>query len=399
MKCIYCGEELREGILYCPKCGNKVQIVPDYSIYEDDYLKQVLTEENPQSAPVQPDTGAEIKSEAKQPDTKKNKKMQRKIILAVAGVIFVLVFSLVILGAAIRSNHSNSVDYQISQAEKAAKAGNYEKAVSYYENALTLDKNNMSVRLALAELYEKTGDEDAALVLYQEVMRADKKNRRACEHLIAIYDKTDNISAILSLSQAVDAGLKDLFSDYQVTAPQFSLKDETFTEAQILQILSIDRDEIYYTMDGTDPEVNGILYSQPIKLEENNRQYEIKAVCKNNKGVYSDTITGKYKISFSAPDIPIVTPDGGDFGVETTVTITVPEGCYAYYTWDGSTPNRGSSRYTSPITVPEGNNILSVVLIDSKTNLSSDVYKGNFVYYSEDLDSNEEPEEEETIEE
>ena len=45
MKCIYCGEELREGILYCPKCGNKVQIVPDYSIYEDDYLKQVLTEE------------------------------------------------------------------------------------------------------------------------------------------------------------------------------------------------------------------------------------------------------------------------------------------------------------------------------------------------------------------
>ena len=72
---------------------------------------------------------------------------------------------------------------------------------------------------------------------------------------------------------------------------------------------------------------------------------------------------------------------------------------YAYYTWDGSTPNRGSSRYTSPITVPEGNNILSVVLIDSKTNLSSDVYKGNFVYYSEDLDSNEEPEEEETIEE
>ena len=32
MKCIYCGEELKEGSLYCPKCGKAVQIVPDYNI-------------------------------------------------------------------------------------------------------------------------------------------------------------------------------------------------------------------------------------------------------------------------------------------------------------------------------------------------------------------------------
>ena len=42
MKCIYCGEELKEGSLYCPKCGKAVQIVPDYNIYDDDYLNQVL---------------------------------------------------------------------------------------------------------------------------------------------------------------------------------------------------------------------------------------------------------------------------------------------------------------------------------------------------------------------
>lgn len=46
MKCIYCGEELKEGSLYCPKCGKAVQIVPDYNIYDDDYLNQVLTEES-----------------------------------------------------------------------------------------------------------------------------------------------------------------------------------------------------------------------------------------------------------------------------------------------------------------------------------------------------------------
>ena len=42
------------------------------------------------------------------------------------------------------------------------------------------------------------------------------------------------------------------------------------------------------------------------------------------------------------------------------------------------------SLYTQPIKVPEGNNILSVVIIDHTTKLSSDVYRGNFIYYSQD---------------
>ena len=46
MKCIYCGNELKEGSLFCPYCGKEVQIVPDYNIYDDDYLKAVLAQEN-----------------------------------------------------------------------------------------------------------------------------------------------------------------------------------------------------------------------------------------------------------------------------------------------------------------------------------------------------------------
>ncbi len=44
MKCIYCGKELDEGDLFCPRCKKAAQIVPDYNVYEDDYLKQVLTD-------------------------------------------------------------------------------------------------------------------------------------------------------------------------------------------------------------------------------------------------------------------------------------------------------------------------------------------------------------------
>lgn len=98
MKCIYCGEELKEGSLYCPKCGKAVQIVPDYNIYDDDYLNQVLTEESQ-------------KISGSRPDRNKNRHLQRqnirgkntsdprqkKINLPVLGIVCVLNFALLFL--------------------------------------------------------------------------------------------------------------------------------------------------------------------------------------------------------------------------------------------------------------------------------------------------------------
>ena len=44
MKCAKCGAEIKEGCIYCSVCGNAVQIVPDYSVLEDDYLRSLLKE-------------------------------------------------------------------------------------------------------------------------------------------------------------------------------------------------------------------------------------------------------------------------------------------------------------------------------------------------------------------
>lgn len=80
MKCIYCGEELKEGSLYCPKCGKAVQIVPDYNIYDDDYLNQVLTEESQKISGSRPDRNkkpapAETKHPGKNTSTHARKKL------------------------------------------------------------------------------------------------------------------------------------------------------------------------------------------------------------------------------------------------------------------------------------------------------------------------------------
>ena len=397
MKCIYCGEELGDNSVFCSKCGKAVQIVPDYNMYDDDYLKQVLVEENLGSVTHNgsPKTGLQKPKDPQMSEEKQKeqKKKQLKILACVAGIICVLIFALLILGVAIRTNHANSFDYQVELAQKAYDKGDLEKAVEYYQNALVIDKNNVEVRLALAEIYVEQKEYDEALVLYQEVVKNDKKNRDAFGGLIAIYEKQENYDAIVSLAEVADESLKDLFGDYIVMTPSFSLEEGTFDTPQTLLLSADNGNHIFYTLDGSDPVSRGIAYSAPIELKENNRNYQIKAVCMNDKQIYSEVISKTYRIEIPAPDLPIVTPDGGDFGVETTVTITVPDGCTAYYTWDGSTPTAYSSHYSQPITIPEGNNILSVIIIDNSTGLSSDIYKGMFIYYPENYEDAAENEE------
>ena len=105
MKCIYCGEELKEGI------------VPDYNIYDDDYLNQVLTEESQKISGSRPDRNKKpAPAETKHPGKKHLDPRQKKIIFLVLGIVCVLIFALLILGAAIRSNHANSFDYQVGLA-------------------------------------------------------------------------------------------------------------------------------------------------------------------------------------------------------------------------------------------------------------------------------------------
>ena len=153
MKCIYCGNELKEGSLFCPYCGKEVQIVPDYNIYDDDYLKAVLAQENADTDAFADVNGTKAVNKASSENGKKkpkNSKKQKIIIASVIGVIAVLVIVLILVGMSIRKSHDNSFDYQVEMAEKAYDSGDIDEAIAYYEKALALDKDNIEVRLTLA---------------------------------------------------------------------------------------------------------------------------------------------------------------------------------------------------------------------------------------------------------
>ena len=72
-----------------------------------------------------------------------------------------------------------------------------------------------------------------------------------------------------------------------MSEPKFWKKSGNYEESIKVSITAEDQAKIYYTMDGTSPKKYGKLYSEPIVLKEE-RDYEIQAVCENEKGFSSD---------------------------------------------------------------------------------------------------------------
>jgi tetratricopeptide (TPR) repeat protein len=374
--------------------------VKEFEALEDEYLTGILEQGQQSGMGGMDDAARKKRQQAKRAREKQKQKKMRLIILSfvVAALIIIGIIVGFYVKFTVENERANSYDYQLSMAESAYADGNLKAAIDYYENALALEPDHTDVRLKLAEIYYDRKDYDSAQLLYLETLKEEPSNKECYRMLISIYEQKNKTQEILDLcSNVTDPEILSLFSDYIVNSPEFSEAGGTYDHYMEIAITSDAGHQIYYTLDGTDPETYGRIYNEPLSLDSAGT-YTIRAVCVNNKKLYSDIVTQEYVIDIPAPSMPVVTPNGGTFEEETLVSVTVPDGCTAYYTWDGTIPTTSSSRYWNALSVPEGNNILSVMIVDDKTGKWSDIYRGRFVYYppSEEPSESDAPEAEET---
>lgn len=384
MKCVKCGAELKEGCIYCSVCGNEAQIVPDFSVLEDDYLRTLLEEEQGTSA-KKAQTNAPQKE--KQAPTKKKKLDNRIPILVVCVILVVAIVIGIVIKVLIDKKNANSYDYQVEAAEQEYIDKNYENALHYYKTALSLKPSDAAVRLAMADIYMEQSEYDTAMVLLVEAIDLEPQNEKAYKSLIAIYEEKEDYGSIAELASGVtDTDILELFEGYIVAAPIISPNEGEYEEYQNVILFSVEDYDIYYTLDGTTPDAeNGIYYDadaadEGIALNESGK-YTVRAVCVNENGISSEIAEATFDIQVVAPKYARVSPDGGRINSATTVTIEAEEDCTIYYTWDGTDPTEASPVYAEPLEIPTGNNILSVLVVSNKTGLDSGVYRTNFIYY------------------
>lgn len=373
MKCANCGAELKVGCVYCSVCGKEAQIVPDYNILEDDFLKSLLNEE---------EKGTKKKEEEKKKSSKKEtpkKKKKSKMPLIISGIFVAIAIIAIIIVVVINNNHKNSFDYQYTQGIACEEQKDYTKAIDYFKHALTLDNDNKDVLLELAKIYEIQGDDTSEEATLLELIVLDTSNESAYQMLITLYDKNKEYDKITNLYENLkDSSLKSLFNDYIVVSPTFDPEAGDYDDYMTVSITKTNDDIIYYTTDGTDPIKYGDVYQNPLEIDKEGIT-TIQAVACDDRGIYSDIVSAKYNIKFVAPKSATVSPTSGSFTEAAGITINVPEGCNAYYTWDGTAPTAASAHYEGPIEMPEGNNVLAIIIID-KHDLVSVVAKFNYIY-------------------
>ena len=381
MNCKKCGAEIESGFLYCPKCGESIQLVPNYDVFEEELLSRVV--EDKDKAKNRFATGVykpvavpkdNKKTETKAPSPSaivRNKGLMKKIAVFLGIVIFGMLIIIPLAG-------SHSYDSLMNNAVRAESNEHYAKALGYYLEAYKLDNNSFEVVYGLGRMYYKVKEYDKAAEYLEMALEKDTDNKKIYTYLLEAYSELNDDESIHALqSKAPNDEILKLFSEYMVMAPEFSEKEGDYDEDIELSISATGDYQIFYTLNGKNPTTSGKLYTRAIKLSEGTT--EVKAVCLNKSGEYSDVVSATYTVTYQELSRPVVSPSGGTFTTQETITITVPEGCKAYYSWDGSDPTTIGILYTNPIPVLKGSSVLTVVIKDSKGRVSP-LFHGEYNY-------------------
>lgn len=390
MVCSKCGAELKEGCVYCSRCGQEAQIVSDVNILEDDLLREIMDEDGQQKKDHGDVPGKKTGNQhgsgsrkSSRKEEEKNRKLKQKLIVTIIilAVAVAAVFGLV----RYRQNHSET--YLMTRAENACSQKDYQEALEYVNRVLALNEENQDALLLKGRVCLDMKEYEEAEAQFLAVLSLDPSSSEAYEGLITLYDTLGQTGKIRDLMDGVtDPGILALFDDYIVPVPEIGVESGSFSEYFTVELTAPEEGlEIYYTLDGTTPDKNAALYEEPVEISQQGT-IVLTAVCMDEDGEYSEPVSAKYKVELEKPDTPTVSPDGGQFSMPATVTVNVPDGTTVYYTWDGSEPDAGSAKYTGPIDIPEGNNILSVIAID-KNGMKSSVLKCNYIYYPDNSPS------------
>lgn len=371
MFCANCGREVDAEAVYCPGCGEEIQLVPEYVDLED------ILMDSEEKEKMTKKTGAE--PEVRRLSPKKKQEIKRKnriLMIQIAGLGLFIVIAVTFLIVFMSTQNKNTDGYQIKKAEAAIKDKDYKEALEYYKKAREINPKNLNVVKGIAECYYELGDLESAALYYREIAEAETGNTDVFKRLLEIYAKLEDQDAIQELYKvAKTQSIRDLFASYLLKEPQFSIEEGTYNEIKELTISLAEEGVIYYTTDGTRATQESTVYKEPIPLEEG--KTVIHAIAVTISGQVSDEIIKTYDIVLETPKAPGISPESGKYSAATRVELTIPEGAKAYYTTDGSVPTEESKACGKSFAMPIGNNIISVLYID-KNGKVSEVVKRNY---------------------
>lgn len=417
MKCRYCKAEIPEGELYCKKCGREVQIVPDYNPLEEMLTAQIQLDGNEQESELDQyinqkrrnnnrtgqsagrntgrsasrttaamtgrrmtgNTTGQMLTEKERRKRQSAKAARKKALRRKRRIVLLIMAAIVVLaGVGFYVIYQNSYNGIMKKAQKAAQSKDYTTAEAYYKQAISKNTKKADAYTGLADVYQSQDKTDEGTTLFEEAVSKQSGNVELYKACMDFYLKSDQNMKIPELLDSVSDSMLEKLSDYVVDEPKFSLEDSTTYDDVQKLLLTADKDTIYYTTDGTDPDLTSTKYtSEGIQISEG--ETTIKAISVNKKGVPSSISKRIYTVEFPVEDAPAVSPSTGQYDEAVQIEVKVPEGYTAYYTTDGTDPTTASTKYTGPIDMPKGETLFKVILVNGKGRMSG-ITTRNYMY-------------------
>lgn len=390
MLCPKCGRELGEGNMYCEHCGEEIRIVPDFipeietSIEENLSNLAIELSEEANEDKASEEIKGKKKSNNKHIDENADEDeiayegKSKKSLSVIYILSLIILFLALLCGLAIMIYHDNSASYQVKMGDMKYDEQHYKQAIGYYEKAIELEPDLIEYRMRLADCYVAMENIDMAVEVYKNMILYNPSSKMAYAQIIALYERLASYDEIEDfLSHNANDDIRAEFIDYLAEAPVFSYEEGSYEEEIKLTLTNESAGKIFYAVDDGLPDQSSFVYTDPIFIGRGS--HTVSAFFENEYGVCSSVVTKKYEILPDAPDAPIVSLESGSYDLPQLIKLVVPTGCSAYYTVDGSEPDRFSRIYGEPIPLAKGESHYKFVTINNQ-GISSEVISRDYSF-------------------
>lgn len=382
MKCPNCNAEIKDGMLYCEKCGAELELVSDDTFSYD--LENIDFDDDTSSKKDEDDISLDFDDDPNLISILLSKRKNSKFIYAAVAlalivcVVFVIVF-------VVNYSRQNSYSYQLKQATEKYNDNDLTGAITSLEKAYKIEPSS-DLLFTIADYYYTLSRENDAVYTLVEITEGEfpaSEKETAYRKIISVYKESENYALIAEiLKTCTIPEIITEFNDYCVFSPMFNAKEGDYDETVALKISSDGKGEIHYTLDNSTPNSESEVYTSPIFLESG--KYTVNAVYINPYGVSSDIVTKQYQINADYSFEPDILTESGTYTEATLIEADVPSLFTLYYTTDGSEPSKASTKYISPIPMKEGTTTYKFVSYASD-GTKSDVVERK---YTLDLEAN-----------
>lgn len=409
MKCSKCGEECKENQAFCLKCGNPIQVVPDFNLIEAELASNIgelmdSMEEKPgkekpsedmmvqemdisnmelklvdisrknteynnadiadgktkiignisqamSNEDMEDETDDEIETDTQKTPSPQRKKSKKKMALIITAVVIVLaaaIAAFVLLAQSVK-NTATTYEQFYKDAKNAYDKRDTDTALEEAKNALDkagTDAEKIEVRKLINDIQLLAGKRDEAFAEnLEELISLGTENKDYYLSLAEYYDENEKYSKLTELLRNIES--EDILSELSAYVVEEPKADLESGDYNEYIAINLSANEGYTIYYTTDSR-------SPSNYGEiytgpitikEEGEKTIKAVAVNKKGVESRIVTFTYNIKLTGSAAPKLIPAGGAYTDYTTIKVEVPEGGKAYYTWDETKPTVQSEEY------------------------------------------------------